>query len=362
MSVIKPIYNRRTGAIDRFALQPSAKKQKTGRELTNVQNKNKKGKDDNTPKRTSSLFAPTIALKGHEGHIFENTFSPDGELLASCSFDKLVFLWTVYGECENIAAMRGHQNAVLELCWSRDGDMIFTASADKTGAIFDVEYGVRIKRFRGHASFVNAICGARRGDPIVLTGSDDCTAMLWDTRVKKAIQTFEGDYQITAVSFSDDSIQMFSGGIEEEIKCWDIRKGKTVYTLKGHTDTVTGMSLSPDGSYLLSNGMDNTVRSWDIRPYVSDSRLVNTYTGHKHDFQQNLLRCRWSADGKRISAGSSDRFAYIWDVRTKRIMYKLPGHAGSVSDIDFHPIEPIISSCSADKVILLGEIEPTCRR
>ena len=35
------------------------------------------------------------------------------------------------------------------------------------------------------------------------------------------------------------------------------------------------------------------------------------------------------------------RFVYICDAVTRRIVYKLPGHQGSVNDVDFHPKEPI---------------------
>jgi len=56
---------------------------------------------------------------------------------------------------------------------------------------------------------------------------------------------------------------------------------------------------------------------------------------------KNLLRCAWSPDGSKVSAGSADRYVYIWDANTRRILYKLPGHNGSVNDVDFHPKEPI---------------------
>lgn len=35
------------------------------------------------------------------------------------------------------------------------------------------------------------------------------------------------------------------------------------------------------------------------------------------------------------------RFVYIWDTTSRRIVYKLPGHAGSVNEVVFHPEEPI---------------------
>jgi WD40 repeat protein len=41
-----------------------------------------------------------------------------------------------------------------------------------------------------------------------------------------------------------------------------------LFTLLGHTDTITGVALSFEGSYLLSNSMDNTIRCFDVRPYI----------------------------------------------------------------------------------------------
>lgn len=58
-----------------------------------------------------------------------------------------------------------------------------------------------------------------------------------------------------------------------------------------------------------------------------------------------------------IASGSADRHVYIWDTTSRRILYKLPGHNGSVNDVDFSSKEPIIVSASSDKTLYLGEIE-----
>ncbi|CAH3196522.1 unnamed protein product, partial [Porites evermanni] len=52
------------------------------------------------------------------------------------------------------------------------------------------------------------------------------------------------------------------------------------------------------------------------------------------------------------------RFVYVWDTNSRRILYKLPGHDGSVNDVDFHPNELILMSCGSDKKIYLGELQP----
>lgn len=98
-----------------------------------------------------------------------------------------------------------------------------------------------------------------------------------------------------------------------DIKCYDLRTNRLLFSLIGHRDSVTGLSISPDGSYLLSNGMDSTLRCWDVRPYVAaPTRLTCIYKGHTHDLEQNLLRCAWNMDGTKVTAGSADQTVNIW--------------------------------------------------
>ncbi|KAJ8945711.1 hypothetical protein NQ314_009073 [Rhamnusium bicolor] len=309
------------------------------------------------PARTSNLFAPIMLLEGHEGEIFTVEFHPEGQYLASSGFDRKIFIWSVYGECENISVMTGHTGAITELHFTPDGSNIFTSSTDNTLGLWDIVTAQRIKKYKGHTTFVNCVQGARRGPQLMCSGGDDGTVKIWDTRKKQCSSTMKTVYQTTAVSFSDTAEQVFSGGIDNDIKVWDIRKNEVLYNLRGHTDTVTGLSLSTDGSYVLSNSMDNTLRIWDVRPYAPMERCVKIFTGHQHNFEKNLLRCSWSPDGTKITGGSADRFVYVWDTTSRRIIYKLPGHNGSVNDVKFHPNEPVVVSGASDKQIYMGEID-----
>lgn len=73
------------------------------------------------------------------------------------------------------------------------------------------------------------------------------------------------------------------------------------------------------------------------------------------------------------------RSVYVWNTATCQIVYRLPGHRGSVNDVDFHPKEPIckfvtamskikagidgvwccvlVLSCSSDKQLYVGELD-----
>jgi len=297
-------------------------------------------------------------LEGHQAELHAVKFSPDGQSLASVGTDKQILLWEVFGDCNNYDVLKGHKNAILELCWSQDSESLFTASADKTGAQFDVNKAKIVKRMGEHTSYVSSITSAKNNLQTCATCSDDGTAKIWDTRVKASSLTLPHSYPLTAVCFDNKAENVFTGGIDNLVHCWDVRKPNTeVFRLLGHSDTITCLRLDPYGSYLLSNSMDKDLRVWDIRPYAPVQRCVKIFNGAQHNFEQNLIKCNWSSDGSLIGAGSSDRMVYIWDTTNRQIKYKLPGHQGTVNEVCFHPKEPIIASCGADAKIYLGEIE-----
>ena len=79
--------------------------------------------------RTSNMDAPIMLLSGHEGEIYTSKFHPDGDFLASAGFDRQIFFWKVYGECENFHVMSPtHSGAIVDLHFTKDGGHIFTAS------------------------------------------------------------------------------------------------------------------------------------------------------------------------------------------------------------------------------------------
>jgi len=236
-----------------------------------------------------------------------------------------------------------------------------------------------LKKIKDHLSIVNSIYPTKRGIQYFASGSDDGTARIYDLRMKIALKKFDCTYQVTSVALMNDGLKLFTGGIDNDIKCWDCRNAsEPLFKLQGHVDTITSLSLSKDENYLLSNGMDNIICVWDIRPYISihdnnnnendyknsfnkdseisSKRLTQKLIGSQHGNEALLIKANWSADGSKICCGSSDRMVYIFDVQTGKNTHRLPGHKGSVNEVDFHPLEPIVVSCSSDKTLFLGEL------
>lgn len=318
---------------------------------------NDQGREVSILPKKHFLKGPIMLLTGHDGEIFTSKFHPNGTAIASAGSDRSIYLWSARGDCENYAILNNaHSNTILELAYSIDGQRLFSCSADKTVIIWDSNTGGRIKKLRNHQTYVNSISPAPSDPNLLVSVGDDCYINVWDIRKRRCAISFKDKYQLTSVTFDKTGNQVIVGGIENSINVWDLKQRGLHYNMLGHQDTITGLSVSPDGYHLLSNSMDNTVKSWDISPFVTMSRLERTFIGHQHNFERNLLRCSWCPNGNMIAAGSSDRNVYIWSFNTCDILYKLPGHRGSVNDVVFSPREPLVLSCSSDKQMYLGEI------
>lgn len=310
-----------------------------------------------TVPRTSGLQAPIMELTGHSGEVFATRFDHAGHLIASGSMDRSIMLWRTYGQCDNFGILTGHKGAVLDVNWSRNSNILFSASADMTLASWDLESGLRIRRHEGHEELVNCVNVSRRGEELLFSGSDDGYIGLWDPRQKRAIDFIATDFPITSVAIAEAGNELYSGGIDNDIKAWDMRKQAVLYTMSGHTDTVTSLEVSPDAQALLSYSHDGLAKTWDIRPFAPVDRQMKTYVGAPAGMEKNLIKASWDAKGGKVACGSGDGTAVVWDVQSTKLLYKLPGHKGTVNDVRFASgEESIIVSGSSDRTLLLGEL------
>ncbi len=289
-----------------------------------------------------------IALEGHTDTVHDVTFSPDGSLLATSSWDNTVIVWDVSSPSQAAAmsTLIGHEGRVNAVAFSPDGATLLTASSDGTLRQWDVATGAERISF-GQPGEINfqSMALSPSGD-LALTGSTDSLVRLWDVASgEERAQLVGHQGWINTVAFSPDGALGLSGA-DNDLLLWDIAEGTEIQRFVGHRGFVYGGAFSPDGQFILSGASDTTVRLWNAE--TTDE--IRRFEGHTNW----VLDVAFSPDGSLAVSAAEDNTARIW--RIARSLDELTAWAAgnrylaplTCADREVYRIEPLCDDFGAE--------------
>ncbi|KAB1224851.1 hypothetical protein CJ030_MR1G013947 [Morella rubra] len=142
------------------------------------------------------------------------------ERLVSGSDDFTMFLWEPFVSKHPKTRMTGHQQLVNHVYFSPDGQWVASASFDKSVKLWNGATGQFIAAFRGHVGPVYQISWSA-DSRLLLSGSKDSTLKVWDIRTRKLKQDLPGHAdEVYAVDWSPDGEKVASGGKDRVLKLW----------------------------------------------------------------------------------------------------------------------------------------------
>lgn len=104
---------------------------------------------------------------------------------------------------------------MLEVKWLGDSNIV-SCSADGSVVVWDGNSGRRVRKLMGHSAIVNTCAAVAHNT--VISGSDDCSAVLWDVRTRNPLFSWCHDHQICSVALTSDGDKVFTSGVDGIIR------------------------------------------------------------------------------------------------------------------------------------------------
>ena len=292
----------------------------------------------------------------HNDWISQVAWSPNGQLIASASYDGSVRVWNAF-TIKPVAMYRQKrlklfgQSHVNAIAWSPTGREIVAANDNKILEIWNAGNGTIRLTYRKHSDTVHSVAWAPDGQKIA--SASDSKMHLWDASNGKTLTTHgtsNGEIQdiawspnskylaiasrlqivrifevsalmelllrtsynnhtgaVEAVAWAPDGIRIASAADDKTIQIWNGLTGNLLLTYTAHDAVIKAITWSPDGKNIASAGLDGTVQLWDA---LSGNHL---FTFQKHS--SPVYTVAWSPDGKYIATGGADNIIQIWHAK-----------------------------------------------
>jgi WD40 repeat protein len=213
----------------------------------------------------SNQFAtePDVNILAHGVPISKLTFSPDGQTLATGSWDNTIKLWNRKGAL--LRVLEGHTARLLGVAFSPDSQTLATSSADRTFRLWRLHNPNSMTLYGRRKMPVMQAIFSHNGQMLV-SGSDDRTIKIWksDGTPITALKGHQGD--VLGLAFSPDDKILASASWDGKAKLWQIDSKSQRYTrlktIDGQDSSVLQVAFSPDGQRFALASQDGTVKLW----------------------------------------------------------------------------------------------------
>ncbi|TMW94912.1 hypothetical protein EJD97_009621 [Solanum chilense] len=177
------------------------------------------------------------------------------------------------GENTPVKTFSGHENDVSAVNWDPSGSLLASCSDDATVKIWSMKQDVCLHDFREHSEITYTIkwspTGAGTSNPnqplLLASGSFDATVKIWNVKQGRLLQSLDRHGgPVFSVAFSPNGKYLASGSADKCMHIWSVKEGNIVKTYTGD-DMIFEVCWNKEGNKVAACFANNKVCVFDIR-------------------------------------------------------------------------------------------------
>lgn len=208
-------------------------------------------------------------FKAHRDILYDAELSPDGKILATCSYDRNVILWDAESG-EQLRTLEGHNDAIYDLAFSPDGTVLATASGDETAKLWLVATGERLDTLHQPQAEQYVVAFSPDGQ-YVLAGGADNRIRVWKfvSKAERVINPlvyarFAHEGAVVGLAFSWDGKTLISAAEDRTMKSWETNSYTEIHLYERQSDEATALAIAPFENALLVGRADGTLGRYEV--------------------------------------------------------------------------------------------------
>ena len=263
--------------------------------------------------------------------VFTSSFSNDGKLILTASFDKKAKIWDA-SDGKLLQKLEGHTRFADFAKYSPDGKKIITVYEDKSFKIWNTINGQIICSNRGNASDndtiqYKAVEFSNDGKRVKIYAKNWLN--IYDSENGKLLKSFDTK-KIELLNLSPDMNQYLIGSKNVAVLVRDLISTNILKILKGKaTKEYYYASFSPDGKSVLAASEDNSVESWDM----ATGNLLQNFKGVKGVVKDGYF----SPENSMVLSLENNNTIHIWNISDGKLIKSLKAENGKIKNIIFSP-------------------------
>lgn len=277
--------------------------------------------------------------KAHDESIICLDFDvPFGTLATAGHLDHSVKLWNLSKKSQ-VGQMTGHRASINCMQLDPHYNMLITGGRDAVLKLWDLSLAYQLYHedselasYSDEAcvytfdSHVDEITALSFDSGHLVSGSQDRTLRQWDLTTGKCVQTIDISFAsrgqpnsslassslLSAVVDAPvvGSLQCFDAALatgtkDGVVRLWDMRSGKPIRSLEGHTDAIT--TLKFDSRNLVTGSLDRSIRIWDLRTGTLSDAFAYESPVLQLDFDLQDIVAAVGESGVKVFDRDSDR-------------------------------------------------------